>query len=172
MRSIVLILLTTSGCAFTAGQTLTRNRELVRRTHTEVWSRGDLKAADELYAPDFVAHWIGRPDTKGLESMKAFVAEARRRSPDRVETVVQIVADGDLVVTRFRSRGTFAGEPGEKQKVVTEEEIAIHRIRDGKIVEQWTAGGVLDMQPVAGRQGVAVSGSAVMGGNSPPLRAK
>ena len=139
-----------SACALTGGQTLSRNKDLVRRTHAEVWSRGDLKAVDEIYAPDFVAHWIGGPDTKGIESFKAFIADARRRSPDRVETIEQIVAEGDLVVTRFISRGTFADEakPSAKQ-VVTEREIAIHRIRDGKIVEQWAAGGVLDVHPVA-----------------------
>jgi hypothetical protein len=26
------------------------------------------------------------------------------------------------------------------------QEIAIHRIRDGKIVEQWTTGGIVDVQ--------------------------
>jgi steroid delta-isomerase-like uncharacterized protein len=149
------------GCAVVdTGQALSRNKALVQRAHTDVWSQGDMAAADQIYAPDFVAHWTGGPDTRGLESFKAFVAEGRRRAPDLKETVEQIVAEKDLVVTRFTSRGTFASEPGEpsKTKEVVMQEIAVHRIRDGKIVEQWTVGGLLsirhlDASPVPKRQG-------------------
>lgn len=138
-----------AGCARTdSGQTLSRNKDLVRRTHAEVWSGRDLKAIDDIYAPDFVAHWIGGPDTVGRDSFRRFVADAHKRAPDLKETVQQIVAEGDLVVTRFNSEGTFASEPGEpsKRKQVTMQEIAVHRIRDGKIVEQWTSGGIIDVR--------------------------
>ncbi len=103
-----------------------------------------MKAADEIYAPDFVAHWLGGADTKGRERFKAFVTDARRRAPDLKETVDQIVAEDDLVVTRFTSQGTFKSNPGEfsQRKAVTMHEIAIHRIRDGQVVEQWTVGSV------------------------------
>jgi predicted SnoaL-like aldol condensation-catalyzing enzyme len=137
------------GCAQTdSAQTLSRNKELVRRAHTEVWSQGNLKAIDEIYAPDYVAHWVGGPDSRGRDSFKQFVADAYRRAPDRNETVDQILAEGDLVVTRFTTRGTFASEPGEpsQRKQITLQEIAIHRIRDGKIVEQWTVEGLLDVR--------------------------
>ena len=137
------------GCARTdSAQTLSRNKGLVRRTHAEVWSGRDLKAIDDIYAPDFVAHWIGGPDTVGRDSFRKFVADAHKRAPDLKETVQQIVAEGDLVVTRFNSEGTFASEPGEpsKRKQVTMQEIAVHRIRDGKIVEQWTSGGIIDVR--------------------------
>jgi predicted SnoaL-like aldol condensation-catalyzing enzyme len=137
------------GCAQTdSAQTLSRNKELVRRAHTEVWSQGNLKAIDEIYAPDYVAHWVGGPDSRGRDSFKQFVADAYRRAPDRNETVDQILAEGDLVVTRFTTRGTFASEPGEpsQRKQITLQEIAIHRIRDGKIVEQWTVEGLMDVR--------------------------
>jgi predicted SnoaL-like aldol condensation-catalyzing enzyme len=129
-------------------QSLRANKALVVRTHSDVWSRGDMKAADEIYATDFVAHWTGGPDTTGLENFKAFVADGRRRAPDLREEVEQVVAEGDLVVTRFTSRGTFASAPGEpsKRKDATMREIAIHRISHGKIVEQWTVGGLLRIQ--------------------------
>jgi len=34
-----------------------QNKEIVRRTHNEVWSKGNMAVADELYASDYVAHW-------------------------------------------------------------------------------------------------------------------
>jgi predicted ester cyclase len=146
---LVVVVASALGCARIDGSSLTRNKALVERTHSEVWSRGDMAAADEIYSPDFVAHWTGGPDTKGLENFKAKVARGRRLAPDFKETVEQIVAEGDLVVTRFTSRGTFASEPGEpsKYKEVTMREIAIHRIRGGKIVEQWNVEGLLDVRP-------------------------
>jgi predicted SnoaL-like aldol condensation-catalyzing enzyme len=106
------------------------NKALVLRTHSEVWSGGDMAAADEIYAVEFVGHWTGRPDTHGREEFKALVTNLRTQFPNWNETVDQVVAEGDLVVTRFTSRETFDGEPMS--------EIAIHRIVDGKIVEQWT----------------------------------
>jgi predicted SnoaL-like aldol condensation-catalyzing enzyme len=141
-----------AGCA----GTLERNKDLVRRAHDEVWSRGNLKAIDEIYAPDYVAHWVGGPDSRGRDAFKQFVADAYKRAPDRNETVDQIVAEGDLVVTRFTTRGTFDSAPGEppQRKQITLQEIAIHRIRDGKIAEQWTVEGVMDVKvstPEAGR---------------------
>ena len=109
-----------------------------------------MAAIDEIYAPDYVAHWVGGPDSRGRDSFRKFVADAYKRAPDRNETVDQIVAEGDLVVTRFTTRGTFAGGPGEpsKRKQITLQEIAIHRVRDGKIVEQWTVEGVMDVRPL------------------------
>jgi predicted ester cyclase len=111
-----------------------------------------MAAADEIYAAGFVAHWTGRPDTHGLDEFKAFVAEGRRRFPDWNETVEQIVAEGDLVVTRFTSRGTFHGEPSDPshRRGIAMQEIAIHRIVDGKIVEQWTVADILGMRQQLG----------------------
>ncbi len=108
-----------------------------------------MAAADEIYAVDFLGHWTGRPDTHGREEFKAFVKDARARFPDWNETVEQVVAEGNLVVTRFTSRGTFDGEPSHG-KAITMHEIAIHRIVDGKIVEQWTVADILGMQQQLG----------------------
>jgi predicted ester cyclase len=109
-----------------------------------------MAAADEIYAKAFVAHWLGGPDTVGIEDFKAHVAKGRSRAPDYHETIDQIVAEGDLVVTRFTSRGTFASEPAgaAQPELVTMQEIAIHRLVAGKIVEQWTVGAQVDNPPL------------------------
>src|SRR5438128_18071 len=100
LLSVVLVV----GCSFvTSNEPLNRNKELVRRTHADVWSRGNMRAADEIYDPDFVAHWLGGDDTDGRDKFKALVADGRRRAPDLKETIYQMVAEGDLVVSRFTS---------------------------------------------------------------------
>ncbi len=138
------------GChADDSGAQLDDNKALVLRAHSEVWSGGDMAAADEIYAAEFVGHWTGRPDTHGREEFIAFVTDARTRFPNWNETVEQVVAEGDLVVTRFVSRGTFDGEPSHGRQI-TMPEIAIHHIVDGKIVEQWTVADILGMQQPLG----------------------
>ena len=118
-----------------------QNKAILHRAHDEVWSKGNLQVVDELYAPNYVAHWTSGPDTHGLEQFKKIIMEAHTAFPDYTEKIEQIVAEGNLVVTRFTSSGTFTGNlmgipPTGKR--VSREEIAIHRIVDGKIMEQWT----------------------------------
>ena len=51
------------------------------------------------------------------------------------------VAEGELVVSHIVGRGTHTGElfgiPATNKEIETEG-IAIHRVRDGKIVEYWS----------------------------------
>lgn len=116
------------------------NKALVLRAHEEVWNSGNLDVVDELYSAEYVAHWAYGEDTD-REGLKKMVAEARAAFPDMAEKIIHIVAEGDLVVSHFISSGTFTGEMNGLQpsgKTISRPEIAIHRIIDGKIVEQWT----------------------------------
>jgi predicted SnoaL-like aldol condensation-catalyzing enzyme len=138
VTSLLAVAALALGCeAVDRGGKLGDNRALVLRAHVEVWSGGDMAAADEIYAAEFVGHWTGRPDTRGRE----------------------VVAEGDLVVTRFTSRGTFDGEPSHG-KEITMPEIAIHRIVHGKIVEQWTVADILGMRQQLGTLDAPVDESA------------
>jgi len=91
---------------------LERNKQILRRIHKEVWSNPDLKAAlkaaDELYTPDFVVH-DSTGDYYGLASRKKDIADARSAYPDYNEEVLDMVAEGDVVVTR---RGSDLSEVG------------------------------------------------------------
>ena len=68
-----LCALITAGCATANDRALQRNKELLRRAHVAVWSRGNLAAADELYAPGYVCHFIAGSEWKGVEGLKAEV---------------------------------------------------------------------------------------------------
>jgi predicted ester cyclase len=66
---------------------------------------------------------------------------SRSALPDFHSTLEDMIAEGDKVAERFTGRGTHKGEwmgiaPTGKQ--VTIQGMAIHRITDGKIVENWT----------------------------------
>jgi predicted ester cyclase len=129
---------------------LEHNKQILRRVHKEVWSNPDLnaamKATDELYAPDFVLHdWTG--DSHGVSEVKKSVTENRAVFPDSNEEVLDVVAEGSMVMTRFLTTGTQKGDlaaiPGYQPIVPANgkfqrfPELAVHRLVNGKVAEQW-----------------------------------
>lgn len=118
---------------------LAANREVVKKYH-DVWSNGQISLLDTIIAPDFVCHFIGGLEWKGIDGAKNSIANHKKSFPDWTEEIVDMIAEGDKVVTRYKSTGTHQGafngvdSTGNK---VTIYETSIYRIRDGKIAEQW-----------------------------------
>jgi predicted ester cyclase len=120
------------------------NKSVVRREFEEIFSQGgNLDAAEEIYAPDYVGHEPTFGDVHGVEGAKQFAATYRQAFPDIQTTMEDQLAEGDKVVTRFSSRGTHQGEseefgpPTGNRIEVTG--ITIERFsEEGKIVEDWT----------------------------------
>jgi steroid delta-isomerase-like uncharacterized protein len=118
------------------------NKAVARREIEEIFARGNLDAAEEIYAPDYVGHEPTSGDIRGIEGAKQFAATYRQAFPDLQPIVEDQVAEGDKVVTRFSARGTHQGEteefgpPTGKRMEITG--ITIERFADGKIVEDWT----------------------------------
>src|SRR3954464_3776956 len=119
------------------------NKELVRRyihaiddNQTSDWS-----ILDEYVAEDFAPHNRAVPGVSlDREGMKQAAEIFRVATPGTHEITLQ-VAEDDLVVSHIWGRGLHAGElmgiPATNKEVETEG-IAIHRVRDGKIVEYWS----------------------------------
>jgi steroid delta-isomerase-like uncharacterized protein len=113
------------------------NKVLARRS----WELlENLDILDEVYATELVWH---EPDQEiqGLEEAKQFVSMYKTAFPDLSATVEDVIAEGDQVVTRYTVRGTHQGEIEEfgppTGRQVEIKGITIHRIEDGKIVEEW-----------------------------------
>ncbi|MFQ5944520.1 MAG: ester cyclase [Anaerolineales bacterium] len=117
------------------------NKAIARRFFEEVWNQGNLKVVDELLGPDFVASGVPSGIPPHREGFKEFVTMNRAAFPDMNIYIEDQIAEGDLVITRFKIRGThqgvFAGIP-PTNKQVTGTGIGIDRIVDGRIVEAWT----------------------------------
>ncbi len=137
---MTLIVASLAGCTARPNQTLAKNEAIVLRSEAELWSKGNLDVADELYGADFICHFIGGTEWKGIKGLKSEVTSHRTAFPDWSEIVDDIIAEGDRVVIRFTSSGTQRGEfagiapHGEKVNI---REVAIYRVVSGKIVEQW-----------------------------------
>jgi steroid delta-isomerase-like uncharacterized protein len=132
------------------------NKRLAKET-IGIWTTGDLDAADEFYAPDYVNHQHHDPadprDLRGVEAMKSFVTEFRSAFPDFHDSIDIQVAEGELVVTRFTSmgthRGTFMGVESTNRELVWTG-ITIDRVSGGKIVESWANWDMMGMMQQLG----------------------
>lgn len=118
------------------------NKAVVRREIEELYNKGgNLDAAEEIYAPDFVGHDPTTGDIRGVEGAKQFAATMRSAFPDLTCTVEDQVAEGDKVVTRFSARGTHQGETEELGPAtgnrVEITGVTIERFSDGKVAESW-----------------------------------
>ena len=113
------------------------NKALVQRS----WELDNPERLDEFYPPDVVWH-MPEQDLRGIEEAKQYVSTFLGAFPDASFSVEDLIADGDKVVSRFTARGTHQGETEEfgppTGRQLEQEGITIHRIEDGKIVEEWS----------------------------------
>jgi predicted ester cyclase len=105
------------------------NKAVVRREQEELWNHtGDLDAAEELFA-------AGQ-----AEAAKQGAADFRRGFPDVISTIEDLIAEGDKVVARWRSRATHQGDYMGIAPTGNEVEftgISFYRIEEGKIAQSW-----------------------------------
>jgi steroid delta-isomerase-like uncharacterized protein len=117
------------------------NKAVVLRQEEEIFTRGNLDAAEEIYAPGYVGHDPSNPeDVRGPEGAKQAAADYRRAFPDLRVTVEDLIAEGDKVVARLRFRGTHLGELegiAPTGRRVDSTGIVVSRMEGGKIAEDW-----------------------------------
>lgn len=115
------------------------NEAIVRRTWEELFNKGNLAAADELIAANFMNHAApGAPP--GPASFKQLVTFYRSAFPDAQFTIEDVLADGDKVVMRNTFSGTHRGPfmgIAPTGRHVSQEQIHIVRVASGQVVEHW-----------------------------------
>ena len=104
-------------------------KALVRRLIDDVLNGGELAALDELY-------------TRSLAlTARRWIEPFRQAFPDLQMEIVQLVAEGDTVVGRFRCAGTHLGEwrghrpTGRRFQGI--DEVYFFTVVDGRITEAW-----------------------------------
>ena len=152
MRRIALLLLVTLitiSCAPPDDSVEAENGGLVRVVFSDIWSSGNVELIPNLFSENFVGHFPGGDTVHGREGLAAEVMAHRKAFPDWTEEVEDEIIDHDRVAVRFRSRGTntgdFLGNPPTGSRVEISE-VAIFRLEDGKIAEQWVYPDMLSLQ--------------------------
>jgi predicted ester cyclase len=108
--------------------TETHPKDVVRRL-VDVMNTGDLAALDDLYVPRLVPvakRWV--------EPFLASFSDVDMR-------IVELVAEGDRVVSRFACSGThtgsWLGHPPTGRRFTDVAEVYFFRVNDGRITKAW-----------------------------------
>jgi predicted ester cyclase len=129
------------------------NKGIVRRYFEEVVDKSKLDIFDEIVTADCVIH---RPEAsepiRGLEAFRQALEKILRVYSEFTTTIHDLIAEGDRVACRLShrvvNRGEWTSRVGKHDvtgKPVTWKAIAIFRIRDGKISEEWVSRDELGM---------------------------
>ena len=103
-----------------------QNKLLVRRLVEEAVARRNLDVLDEIAAGEFA------------EIAKRWVSPFQSAFPDFEMQIVELIAEGEKVVARFKCSGTHRGEwlglPATGRRFENVDEIYIFGVRDGRLV--------------------------------------
>ena len=111
--------------------TLEQNKALATRM-LDWWVGGDVSVIDETNAADFVSHSSDGGGTNGRDAYKDRLSGFIGLFSDRTIEIEDVIAEGDKVVVRYSWGGVA---PGSRQ--VNSKSMAIYRIVDGGIAEEW-----------------------------------
>ncbi len=121
------------------------NKTIVNRFYQELWNERNLDVADEIFASHCLTHQLQSgaeivSAVRNPEAVKHHITEWLTGFPDLHFTVEQILAEGERVMTQSVMQGTHTGiwlgiAPTGKHLSVRLS--VIHRIINGKIVEDW-----------------------------------
>src|SRR5829696_3675889 len=120
-----------------------KNKALARR-YLVAQMKGDLETLDELLAPDFVDHSLFPGQDPGRKGFMQSAAEEHAIFSNVRIHIEDQAAEGDKVISRLtikriHDRKQFMGvAPTGMELNATA--IVIHRIAEGKIVEEWSEG--------------------------------
>jgi predicted ester cyclase len=115
--------------------------ENIVRNLGRLLNTGDLNGLNQVFASDHVRH-DPNPllEDAGIEEYRQASARLRTAFPDARWVLEEILADGDRVIGRWSFRGTHNGpllNISPTGKDVKYPILAIYRIEDGRIAEDW-----------------------------------
>lgn len=126
--------------------------EAVLQLYEDVFSTGDVQAADDFMTPDLI-HWE-RGNRYNLDDWKALVSDLHVALPDLSVTPTMTVVEGNLVAVYFTMVGTMTGSftfPDGLVVAPTKAQIELPSMMlfrfgsEGKVVETWNEYDSLDL---------------------------
>ncbi len=123
---------------------INHNKYIVMRYFQEIMTEGNLGSLYELLSPDFVFTLPTHPEPyHGPDGFKDLVTMLHSCFPDFYIHAKEMVASGDMVVTRWRGGGTHlgaaihtvAGDVPANGRYFEIDGMSWHTLKDGQIVE-------------------------------------
>lgn len=117
-----------------------QNKEIVRQFFEQIWNQGDESAIDRFIAEDAIGN-----DPKfgvGRESFRAQWRKWRIAFPDINFAIQELVAENDVVVSRWLLTGTHLGQYLNKPatgKKISVDGVSIDRLKNGMVISGFDA---------------------------------
>ncbi|HVT60589.1 MAG TPA: ester cyclase [Thermoanaerobaculia bacterium] len=142
------------------------NRAVARRFRQDLWNSGDLAIADEIIASGCIIEArvpLTTDFARGPDAIRQLILFYHLAFTDIRVTIDQMIAEGDLVATRWTARGKHKGDllgiPPSDHDTVTSG-IDMLRIKGGKIVEGWVSWDTLSLLEQLAADSAAAAGPA------------
>jgi len=126
--------------------------QAIAQKYVDARNTASLALLDEIYDSGVVVHDCSAPeDFVGLDALKAFYSNTHEGFPDLHFTIDETMVDGDKIIFVWTLSGTQSGvfrtplgdipPTGNKVKFSG---VAINRLVEGKVVEEWVYFNVLE----------------------------
>ena len=140
MRHLIVSLLLALSFAHAAGadSVQEQNKRTVSLIFTEILGKWRIEENEHIYSGEYVGHAGDQDFTRAQD--RAAVDGWKTFSPEGKMTILQIIAEGDLVAVLWRGEGVNTGEgnglpaTGKPFRVTA---MTMFRLRDAKIIEEW-----------------------------------
>jgi len=120
---------TAANAAPHVGPRVDANKAVVER-YFEMWNTGDGAVADAVLGPTYLDH--AHPEVIGPAAVRSLVPRFHSANPEARMTIAFAAADEDFVAVRNTIARSLDGQS------VRSEGVALFRIVDGKLAEQWS----------------------------------
>jgi predicted SnoaL-like aldol condensation-catalyzing enzyme len=110
------------------------SKALVVRYFETVWNARQLTRIDHFVAPTYIGHEPHAPATQGPDGMRQVAETFWNNFPDATFTILNALADGDLVALQVRLQATY--RPNGSPILING--MGLYRIAEGQIVESWS----------------------------------
>jgi len=118
-------------------------------TYLQARNTANLGLLDQVYGAVVVVHDCGAPaDIRGLDSLKSYYAGSHAGFPDFKIAVDDVLVSGDNLIYRWTITATHTGPLRglpPTGKAVRFSGLAIDRVANGRIVEEWVYFNLLDL---------------------------
>ena len=117
----------------------TENKAILNHLYEELWSKRNLSILDEVYSPEVLYHTPSM-ELHNLDELKNLFNDYSLAFHDSNVTVKDQIAKDDMIVTKWAFEGVHKGKFGELPPTgnkIKLEGISIHRLVNGKIVDEW-----------------------------------
>ena len=151
---LILLLCFAIGCQKQVEEGITEEQgKAIGDDYERARNEVNLALLDNIYVPDVIVHDCSAPeDIIGLDALKEYYSHTHKAFPDLYATIDEMTVKGDKIIWVWTFTGTNTGlfhtplgDIPATGKKVQFSGVAIDRVDEGKIVEEWVYFNVLQV---------------------------